>query len=81
MRSNLQHVIRGYVKQAIQEQQFNGSMTVSVNIKDPNYAPEMKHQLMEQLEDMSDYLSSQFASLGMVCVDNTQINLSCSVEG
>jgi hypothetical protein len=81
MLSNLQHVIRGYVKQAIQEQQFNGSMTVSVNIKDPNYAPEMKHQLMEQLEDMSDYLSSQFASLGMVCVDNTQINLSCSVEG
>ncbi len=80
MLTNLQHVIRGYVQQAIQQKTFNGSMRVSVDIQDPSYAPEMKNYLTDQLGDMSEFLSNQFVSLGMVCADKTHVKLSCTVE-
>ena len=80
MLNNLQHVISGYVKHAIQQKGFNGIMMVSVNIQDPDYVPEMKEHLTIQLADMSDFLCNQFATLGMVGTNDSRIKLNCLIE-
>ena len=80
MLNNLQHVISGYVKHAIQQKGFNGIMMVSVNIQDTDYVPEMKEHLTIQLADMSDFLCNQFATLGMVGTNDSRIKLNCLIE-
>ncbi|MCH9698669.1 MAG: hypothetical protein K0U68_11245 [Gammaproteobacteria bacterium] len=77
---NMQHLIRGYVQQAVQHQQFKGVLSVTVDIRDPEYQPEMKIYLNEQLDDMSQFLSNQFKLLGLACKDDSEIQLSCYVE-
>lgn len=79
--SNMQHLIRGYAQQAVQYQQFKGVLSVTVDIRDPEYHPEMKIYLNEQLGDMSQFLNNQFKLLGLACKDDSEIQLSCYVEG
>jgi len=79
MMSSLQHLIRSYVEQGIQQQSFSGNLRVHLDIQAPDYDSDMKVHIAEQLETMSHFLCRQFSSLGIKTANNTEIKLSCSV--
>lgn len=77
--SDLQDLIRSYLDPCIKQKSFSGNLRIHLNIQDPDYSPEMKGHVSEQLATMSEFLCQQFSSLDIKTTNDTNIRLFCSL--
>lgn len=73
---NLQYVIRSYLVKVSKEDAFTGVLKCSIDITDPSYKNETKENMVKLLDNMFEFLSKQFDTIGLKASNGTAIRMS-----